>query len=58
MIRTLAARGDMAILLVEQYFEFARDLADDFIVMDRGEVVLSGKSDDMVEEDVRRRLTV
>ncbi len=58
IIRLLADRGDMAVLLVEQYFEFARDLADDFVVMDRGEVVLAGSSDDMVEDDVRRYLTV
>jgi urea transport system ATP-binding protein len=58
VIRKLAARGDMAILLVEQYFEFARDLADTFVVMDRGEVVLSGRRDDMNEADVRRYLTV
>jgi urea transport system ATP-binding protein len=58
VIRRLAERGDMAILLVEQYFEFARDLADAFVVMDRGEVVLSGRRDDMNEADVRRYLTV
>ena len=58
VIRILAERGDMAILLVEQFFEFARDLADDYAVMDRGEVVLSGRGKDMVEEDVRRYLTV
>ena len=58
VIRLLAGRGDMAILLVEQYFEFARDLADFFVVMDRGEVVLSGTAADMVEADVRRHLTV
>ena len=58
VIRYLANRGEMAILLVEQYFEFARDLADDYAVMDRGEVVLSGTGEDMVEEDVRRYLTV
>jgi urea transport system ATP-binding protein len=58
VIRLLAARGDMAILLVEQYFDFARALADDYIVMDRGEVVLKGTRADMVEEDVRRYLTV
>ena len=40
VIRLLADRGDMAILLVEQYYEFARDLADDVAVMDRGEIVL------------------
>ncbi len=58
VIRLLAARGDMAIVLVEQYFEFARDLADAFSVLDRGEVVLSGGAGDMVEDDVRRYLTV
>jgi urea transport system ATP-binding protein len=58
VIRDLAARGDMAILLVEQYFEFARALADSYVVMDRGEVVLSGLTRDMVEADVRRYLTV
>lgn len=58
VIRLLGNRGDMAIVLVEQYFEFARDLADSFIVMDRGEVVMSGSSEELVEEDVRRYLTV
>ena len=58
VISKLAARSDMAIVLVEQYFDFARDLADAFIVMDRGEVVIAGRKDDMVEADVRRYLTV
>ena len=58
VIRLLASRGDLAVLLVEQYFEFARDLADAFCVMDRGEVVLAGSKADMVEDDVRRHLTV
>ena len=48
----------MAILLVEQYFEFARDLADGFAVMVRGEIVMSGEAGEMVEADVRRYLTV
>ena len=54
----LRKKGDMAILLVEQYFEFARDLADRYVVMDRGQVVLSGTRAEMVEADVRRRLSV
>ena len=54
----LRDRGDMAILLVEQYFDFARDLADDFAVMDRGEIVLSGTRAELVESDVRRYLAV
>ncbi len=58
VVRLLAGRGDMAILLVEQYFDFARRLADEFVVMDRGEVVLAGAANTMVEKDVRRYLTV
>jgi urea transport system ATP-binding protein len=54
----LRKKGEMAILLVEQYFEFARDLADRYAVMERGQVVLSGKRAEMVEADVRRRLSV
>ena len=58
VIETLAARGDMAILLVEQYFEFARDLASAYVVMQRGEVVLSGRGSEMDETAVRTYLTV
>ena len=54
----LRNRGGMAIVLVEQFFEFARDLCDSFAVMDRGQVVLSGTRTEMNEEDVRRRLSV
>jgi len=57
-IAYLRDRGDMAIVLVEQYFEFARDLADGFHVMDRGQIVLSGRREEMVEADVRRWLSV
>jgi urea transport system ATP-binding protein len=58
VIEQLAARGDMAIVLVEQYFEFARDLASAYVVMQRGEVVLSGRGSDMNETEVRTYLTV
>ena len=58
VIERLAARGDMAILLVEQYFEFARDLASAYAVMQRGEVVLSGRQSEMDEAAVRAYLTV
>ena len=58
VIRALAKRGDMAILLVEQYFEFARDLAARYLVMERGEIVLSGRREDMDETAVRSYLTV
>jgi urea transport system ATP-binding protein len=58
VLRALAERGDMAILLVEQYFEFARDLAASYFVMQRGEVVLSGRREEMDEAAVRGYLTV
>ncbi len=54
----LRGKGDMAIVLVEQYFDFARELADDFFVMDRGAVVLAGNRASMVEQDVRRHMSV
>jgi urea transport system ATP-binding protein len=57
-ITYLRQQGQMAILLVEQYFEFARALADTFAVMERGEIVLAGQGSGMVESDVRRYLTV
>ncbi|HST74741.1 MAG TPA: urea ABC transporter ATP-binding subunit UrtE [Acetobacteraceae bacterium] len=58
VIALLRSRGDMAILLVEQYFEFARELAQSIAVMDRGSIVLAGRREELDEEDVRRRLSV
>ncbi len=58
VIRTLAAKGDIAILLVEQYLDFAREVADRLVVMDRGEVVLAGAKEELDEGEVRRYLTV
>jgi urea transport system ATP-binding protein len=57
-IEYLRQRGGLAILLVEQYFEWARDLADDYAVLDRGAVVLAGARADMVEDEVRKRIAV
>ena len=57
-IRKLAQRGDMAILLVEQYYDFARDLADRYVVLNRGVVVKSGPGDEMERENVRALLAV
>ena len=58
VIALLRDRGEMAILLVEQYFEFARDLADRYMVMDRGAVVLAGTGAEMEEDVVRRYIAV
>jgi urea transport system ATP-binding protein len=57
-ISYLRSKGDMAIVLVEQYFDFAHDLADDFVVMDRGSIVLRGDRDSLVEKDVRAHMSV
>jgi urea transport system ATP-binding protein len=57
-IEYLRSKGSMAILLVEQYFEFARELADRFIVMERGEIVASGDRTALEGETVRRRLAI
>jgi urea transport system ATP-binding protein len=58
VIRLLRERGDMAILLCEQYFDFAHELADKFVVLSRGEVVASGVQADMGGENVKRHLAV
>ena len=58
VIDLLRGRGDMAILLVEQYFDFARDLGQRLIVMERGDIVANVARADLDEEDFRRRLSV
>jgi urea transport system ATP-binding protein len=58
VIRTLAAGGDMAILLVEQYYDFARSLADQYIVMERGEILKQGAGADMDKDGVKALLAV
>jgi urea transport system ATP-binding protein len=58
VIALLRSRGEMAILLVEQYFDFANELAQTIVVLDRGDVVLSGRREELDEQDVRRRLSV
>ncbi len=57
-ITYLRGKGEMAIVLVEQYFEWARDLCDSYAVMDRGQVVLSGPRSGMNEADVLRWMSV
>ncbi|WJM98048.1 urea ABC transporter ATP-binding subunit UrtE [Pseudomonas defluvii] len=58
VIRTLAARGDMAILLVEQFYDFAAELADQYLVMSRGEIVQQGRGKNMEAEGVRGLVTI
>jgi len=58
VIRLLRQRGEMAILLCEQYFDFAHALADHFVVLSRGEVVAAGSQDQMASDNVTRHLSV
>jgi urea transport system ATP-binding protein len=58
VVSHLKAKGNVAIVLVEQFFEFAYELADHIIVMDRGEVVMDGAKSDLEEADVLRHITV
>ena len=57
-ITYLRGKGEMAIVLVEQYFEWARDLCDTYAVMDRGQVVGAGPRASMNEAEVLRWLSV
>jgi len=57
-IRALAASGEIAILLVEQYYDFARSLADQYLVMERGEIVARGSGSDMERDGVKRLLAL
>ena len=58
VITLLRQRGEMAIVLVEQYYDFARELAQSIAVMDRGDIVLAGPAGTLDEAEVRRRLSV
>lgn len=58
VIKKLAARGDMAILLVEQFYDFAAELADQYLVMSRGEIVQQGRGEQMETEGVRGLVTI
>ena len=58
VIRMLADRGDMAIVLVEQYYDFAEELADDYIVMERGAVLARGKGPNMEIDGVRALVAI
>src|SRR5271168_2699595 len=57
-ISYLRGLGDMAIVLVEQYLDFAQELGDYFAVMDRGQVVYSCSRDDLDEEALRRAMAI
>ena len=58
VICMLADRQTMAIVLVEQYYDFAAELADQYIVMERGEIVMQGRGKEMDADGVRQRMSI
>ena len=58
VIRMLADRGDMAILLCEQYYDFAEELADEYLVMERGEVIAQGAGKNMAANGIRKLVAI
>src|SRR5690242_17585906 len=58
VIETLTKSGEMAILLVEQYYDFAKALADQYVVMSRGEVIKAGRGADMEADNVKSLLAI
>ena len=58
VIRMLADRRTMAIVLVEQYYDFAAELADQYRVMERDEIVARGRGKDMAADGVRQKMSI
>ena len=62
VIRRLADTGlngqRMAVILVEQYYDFAAELADQYLVMERGEIIARGRGSDMAADGVRERMSI
>jgi len=58
VIRMLADRGTMAIVLCEQYYDFAEELADQYLVMDRGEVIARGPGSEMQDKGIRQMVAI
>ncbi|PJI98809.1 amino acid/amide ABC transporter ATP-binding protein 2 (HAAT family) [Acidovorax sp. 69] len=58
VIRMLADKGEMAILLCEQYYDFAEELADDYLVMERGEVIARGPGSEMEAKGIRNLVAI
>lgn len=58
IIRQLVDSGDMAVVLVEQFYDFAEELADQYIVMSRGQVVASGAGADMQANGIQQMVAI
>ena len=57
VLLSLKERGEFTIVLVEQYFDFARQIADHFFLMDRGCIILQGAADELSDESIKTHLT-
>ena len=58
VIRMLAKERGMAVLLCEQYYDFAEELADEYLVMERGEVIAHGPGSEMREREIRKLVAI
>jgi len=58
VIRMLADRKTMAIVLVEQYYDFAEELADQYLVMERGDIIARGRGHEMQSNGVRELMSI
>ena len=58
VIRKLADQGEMAIVLVEQFYDFAEELADNYTVMARGQVIAHGQGAEMPEKGIRELVAI
>ncbi len=58
VIRQLVDKGDMAILLCEQYYDFAEELADHYLVMERGQVLVEGPGSEMATKGIRQLVSI
>jgi urea transport system ATP-binding protein len=58
VIRMLADRGTMGILLVEQYYDFARELSDHYVLLERGSVVAAGLGEAMERDGIREKMSI
>jgi urea transport system ATP-binding protein len=58
VIRHLADHKQMAVVLVEQFYDFAAELADRYLLMERGEVIAQGVGKDMARDGVRQRMSI
>ncbi len=58
VIRQLASKGEMAILLCEQYYDFAEELADQYLVMERGQLLVEGPGSEMAAKGIRQLVSI